>query len=259
MRVYGEGALPDEASVPVNAARLEWTLSRPQPGATAGVGFPMMKKVVTATMLVGVLAGCTTLDPYSREEKTANATKGAGIGAVSGALLGAAVSSRKDRGKGALIGALVGGAVGGGVGAYMDKQEMELRQQLDGTGVGVERVGDDIRLIMPGNITFQTGSAQLDTGFYPVLDDVALVLNKFKDSAVGVNGYTDSTGSFEFNQSLSEQRAASVASYLASRGVSQLRLTTQGYGPRYPIADNGSAAGRAQNRRVEVYIRGTAS
>ncbi len=219
----------------------------------------MMKKVVTATMLVGVLAGCTTLDPYSREEKTANATKGAGIGAVSGALLGAAVSSRKDRGKGALIGALVGGAVGGGVGAYMDKQEMELRQQLDGTGVGVERVGDDIRLIMPGNITFQTGSAQLDTGFYPVLDDVALVLNKFKDSAVGVNGYTDSTGSFEFNQSLSEQRAASVASYLASRGVSQMRLTTQGYGPRYPVADNGSAAGRAQNRRVEVYIRGTAS
>ncbi|WP_026291873.1 OmpA family protein [Marinobacterium rhizophilum] len=218
-----------------------------------------MKKVVTATMLVGVLAGCTTLDPYSREEKTANATKGAGIGAVSGALLGAAVSSRKDRGKGALIGALVGGAVGGGVGAYMDKQEMELRQQLDGTGVGVERVGDDIRLIMPGNITFQTGSAQLDTGFYPVLDDVALVLNKFKDSAVGVNGYTDSTGSFEFNQSLSEQRAASVASYLASRGVSQMRLTTQGYGPRYPVADNGSAAGRAQNRRVEVYIRGTAS
>jgi outer membrane protein OmpA-like peptidoglycan-associated protein len=177
---------------------------------------------------------------------------------VSGALLGAAVSSGKDRGKGALIGALVGGAVGGGVGAYMDKQEMELRQQLEGTGVGVERVGDDIRLIMPGNITFQTGSAQLDTGFYPVLDDVALVLNKFKDSAVGVNGYTDSTGSFEFNQSLSEQRAASVASYLAGRGVSQLRLTTQGYGPRYPVADNGSAAGRAQNRRVEVYIRGTA-
>ncbi|ANG65074.1 hypothetical protein A8C75_02850 [Marinobacterium aestuarii] len=217
-----------------------------------------MKKVITATMLVGVLAGCTTLDPYSREEKTANATKGAGIGAVSGALLGAAVSSGKDRGKGALIGALVGGAVGGGVGAYMDKQEMELRQQLDGTGVGVERVGDDIRLIMPGNITFQTGSAQLDTGFYAVLDDVALVLNKYKDSAVGVNGYTDSTGSFEFNQSLSEQRAASVASYLVGRGVSQLRLTTQGYGPRYPVADNGSAAGRAQNRRVEVYIRGAA-
>nr|WP_082708729.1 OmpA family protein [Marinobacterium profundum] len=217
----------------------------------------MMKKVITATMLVSVLAGCTTLDPYSREEKTANATKGAGIGAVSGALLGAAVSSGKDRGKGALIGALVGGAVGGGVGAYMDKQEMELRQQLDGTGVGVERVGDDIRLIMPGNITFQTGSAQLDGGFYPVLNDVALVLNKYKDSAVGVNGYTDSTGSFEFNQSLSEQRAASVASYLVGRGVSQLRMTTQGYGPRYPVADNGSAAGRAQNRRVEVYIRGT--
>jgi outer membrane protein OmpA-like peptidoglycan-associated protein len=228
-------------------------------GETAGVKLSMMKKVMTTAMLVTVLAGCTTLDPYTREEKTGNAAKGAGIGALSGAVLGAAVSSGKDRGKGALIGALVGGAVGGGIGVYMDKQEMELRQRLDGTGVGIERVGDDIRLVMPGNITFQTGSAQLDTGFYPVLDDVALVLNKYKDSAVGVNGYTDSTGSFEFNQSLSEQRATSVASYLASRGVSQPRLSTQGYGPRHPVADNGTASGRTQNRRVEVYIRGTAS
>ncbi len=218
----------------------------------------MIKKVITTAMLVSLLAGCQTLDPYTREQKTGNAAKGAGIGAVSGALLGAAVSSRKDRGKGALTGALIGGALGGGVGMYMDKQEMELRQQLDGTGVGVERVGDDIRLIMPGNITFQTGSAQLDTGFYPVLDDVALVLKKYKDSAIGVNGYTDSTGSFEFNQSLSEQRASSVASYLVGRGVPQLRMTVQGYGPRHPVADNGSASGRAQNRRVEIYIRGTA-
>lgn len=217
----------------------------------------MMKKTFTLAVAMTVLAGCTTMDPYTREEKTSQATKGAGIGAVTGALLGAAVADG-DRGRGALAGALIGGAVGGGIGAYMDKQEMELRQRLDGTGVGVERVGDDIRLVMPGNITFQTGSAQLDPGFYPVLDDVALVLQKFKDSAIGVNGYTDSTGSFEFNQTLSEQRAASVASYLAGRGVAQMRISTQGYGPRYPVADNNTAAGRAQNRRVEVYIRGTA-
>jgi len=216
-----------------------------------------MKKAITLAMAMTVLAGCTTLDPYTREEKTAQATKGAGIGAVTGALLGAAVDHH-DRGRGALVGALVGGAVGGGIGHYMDQQEAALRQRLDGTGVGVQRVGDDIRLVMPGNITFQTGSAQLDTGFYAVLDDVALVLNQFDKTAIGVNGYTDSTGSFELNQNLSEQRAASVAQYLSSRGIASTRISAQGYGPRYPIASNDTAAGRSQNRRVEVYIRGNA-
>ncbi|NVK42230.1 MAG: OmpA family protein [Oceanospirillaceae bacterium] len=216
-----------------------------------------MKKAITLAMAMAVLAGCTTLDPYSREEKTAQATKGAGIGAVTGALLGAAVDHH-DRGRGALVGALVGGAVGGGIGHYMDQQEMALRQRLDGTGVGIERVGDDIRLVMPGNITFETGSAQLDSGFYAVLDDVALVLNEFDKTAVGVNGFTDNTGSFELNQNLSEQRATSVARYLVSRGVAQGRISTQGYGPRYPVASNDTAAGRSQNRRVEVFIRGSA-
>lgn len=216
-----------------------------------------MKKLVIAVLATSVLAGCTTIDPYTREQKTGNAAKGAGIGVLAGALLGSAVSGKGDRTQGAVIGALVGGAAGGGIGYYMDQQEALLRQQLEGTGVSVERVGDDIRLIMPGNVTFQTNSYQIASNFYPVLDSVVTVLTKFDKTALSVNGFTDSTGSFEYNQQLSEQRAASVANHLASNGISGLRISTQGYGERYPVADNGSASGRSLNRRVEINIRGT--
>lgn len=215
-----------------------------------------MKKLIVATLVAGTLAGCQTMDPYTGEAKTSNAAKGAGIGAVAGAVLGAAVSSKKDRRKGALIGAAVGGATGGGIGYYMDQQEAQLRRQLEGTGVRVERVGDQIRLIMPGNITFATDSHQVAPDFYSVLDSVALVLNKFNQTAISVDGFTDSTGSFEHNQMLSERRAASVANYLANAGVQSGRISAQGYGERYPVADNGTTAGRALNRRVEINIRG---
>lgn len=215
----------------------------------------MHKIAVAAVCTAAVLAGCTTLDPYTQESKTSQATKGAGIGAVAGAVLGAAVSD--NHGEGALAGALLGGAVGGGIGYYQDQQEMRLRQELEGTGVRVERIGDDIRLIMPGNITFATDSARIDGAFYPVLDSLAKVLINFDQTMVDVEGYTDSTGSFEYNQELSEARARAVANYLSSVGVDHLRLNTRGYGERYPIAGNDSAAGRAVNRRVEVKIRGT--
>ncbi|GGC08186.1 cell envelope biogenesis protein OmpA [Marinobacterium zhoushanense] len=215
------------------------------------------KTAVASALSVALLSGCTTLDPYTQEQKTSQATKGAGIGALGGAILGAAVAGKGDRNEGALAGALIGGAVGGGIGYYQDQQEMRLRQELEGTGVRVERVGDDIRLIMPGNITFATDSDRIDTGFYPVLDSVGKVLIKFDKTQIDVEGYTDSTGSFEYNQQLSERRAAAVAQYLMSVGVDRLRLNARGYGERNPIADNSSAAGRAVNRRVEVRIRGT--
>ncbi len=215
-----------------------------------------MKKIAVLVSAI-VLAGCQTLDPYTQEQKTSNTAKGAGIGAVAGAVLGAAVSSKSDRKKGALTGALVGGAVGGGVGYYMDQQEMQLRQELEGSGVRVERVGDEIRLIMPGNITFATNSYDVVPGFYPVLDSVSKVLIKFDKTVVNVDGFTDSSGSFETNQTLSERRAASVSQYLASGGVAALRLQSRGYGERYPVASNDTASGRAMNRRVEVSIRGT--
>ncbi|MBV1788800.1 OmpA family protein [Marinobacterium sp. D7] len=215
------------------------------------------KTAVASALSLALLSGCTTLDPYTQEQKTSQATKGAGIGALGGALLGAAVAGKGDRNEGALAGALIGGAVGGGIGYYQDQQEMRLRQELEGTGVRVERVGDDIRLIMPGNITFATDSDRVDTGFYPVLDSVGKVLIKFDKTQIAVEGYTDSTGSDQYNQQLSERRAAAVANYLMSVGVDRLRLSVYGYGERNPIADNGSAAGRAMNRRVEVRIRGT--
>ena len=215
-----------------------------------------MRKIIYVCVAAAVLSGCQTIDPYTRETKTGNAATGAGIGAVAGAALGAAVSSKKDRGRGALTGALVGGAVGGGIGYYMDQQEALLRQELEGTGVSVQREGDNIRLIMPGHVTFATDSTRIDGRFYPVLDSVVKVLSKFDKTYMSVDGFTDSTGSFEYNQQLSEARAASVANYLSGAGIARLRISTQGYGERYPIADNGSEAGRAQNRRVEINIRG---
>ena len=215
-----------------------------------------MKKVISTLLVATTLAGCQTLDPYTQQPKTSNATQGAGIGALAGAVLGAAVS-KGNRGEGALIGAAVGGAVGGGIGYYMDQQEMLLRQELEGTGVRVERVGDEIRLVMPGNITFATDSDRIAGNFYPVLDSVAKVLLKFDKTAINVDGYTDSTGSFEYNQSLSERRSMSVSNYLAQVGVDRLRISSRGFGERNPIASNDSAAGRAANRRVEIWIRGT--
>ncbi|MBY4675636.1 OmpA family protein [Marinobacterium arenosum] len=216
-----------------------------------------MKKLTTVIMLGLLASGCQTMDPYTGESKTSNTATGTGIGAVAGAVLGAAVSSKKDRGRGALTGALVGGAVGGGIGHYMDNQEAQLRQELEATGVRVQRVGEDaIRLIMPGNITFQLDSDQLQPQFYPTLDSVVKVLTKYDRSLIDVAGYTDSSGSFEYNQQLSERRAYSVADYLVGQGLLATRISSHGFGERYPIADNGSAAGRAANRRVEINIRG---
>ena len=218
-----------------------------------------MKKLVAVIAVAALTAGCQTLDPYTGEQKIGNTAKGAGIGAVAGAVLGAAVSSKSDRKKGALTGALVGGAVGGGIGYYMDQQEALLRQELQGTGVQVERIGDSIRLIMPGNITFALDSDRIASSFYPVLDSVTKVLIKFDKTELNVDGFTDSTGSFEYNQQLSERRAARVADYLGGSGIERLRINARGYGERYPIADNGTSAGRAQNRRVEINISGRRS
>jgi outer membrane protein OmpA-like peptidoglycan-associated protein len=136
----------------------------------------------------------------------------------------------------------------------MDVQEAKLREQLQGTGVQVVREGDSIRLIMPGNVTFETDSYNLKSNFYPVLNSVGLVLAKYADTTMRVTGYTDNTGSRQYNQNLSEQRARSVADYLVTRAVVQSRMFVQGLGLDQPIANNATAAGRAQNRRVELTI-----
>jgi outer membrane protein OmpA-like peptidoglycan-associated protein len=200
-------------------------------------------------LLTLAVAGCAT-DPYTGEERVSRAGAGAGIGAAVGAAIGAATAS--DRGRGALIGAAAGATIGGAVGAYQDRQEAELRERLEGTGVRVQRVGDTVRLIMPGHVTFAVDQSAVQTSFYPVLDSVVEVVRKFEDTTLEVKGFTDSTGSFEYNQQLSERRADSVARYFMNAGVPPGRIRTAGFGPRHPIASNDTASGRAQNRRVEL-------
>lgn len=206
---------------------------------------PKPLAIVAVLML---LAACTT-NPYTGEQQASKtAAYGAGAAAVCG-LVGAIESSKHARNA-----ALGCGIVGAGVGAYMDAQESKLRAQLQGTGVQVAREGDNIRLIMPGNITFETDSYNLRPDFYPVLNSVATVLAKYADTAIRVSGHTDNTGSRQYNQTLSEKRAGSVAEYLTAQGVGRQRMVVQGLAFDQPIADNATAAGRAQNRRVEIYI-----
>ena len=198
-------------------------------------------------------AGCSTLDPYTGESKTSNATKGAIIGAVSGAVVGLASGDDSvERRQRALIGAGVGALAGGSIGYYMDRQEMKLRQELEGTGVGVYREGDNITLLMPGNITFATDSSDLSPQFFDVLTSVSKVLDEFDKTVVEVAGHTDSTGSDAYNQGLSERRATSVANYLSTHDIDPQRLITIGLGESMPVADNGTSDGRQQNRRVEL-------
>ncbi len=211
-----------------------------------------MKKLVL--MCLVVFAGACTIDPYTGEKKTSNTAKGATVGAVAGAVVGAATASDKDRKKGALTGAAAGAAIGGGVGYYMDVQEKKLRQELEGSGVRVKREGNDIHLIMPGNITFATNSFDIRSDFHPVLSSVAKVLAEFDKTVIKISGHTDSTGSSDYNQTLSEERASSVGAFLAQKGVTRGRLHAVGYGERYPIASNSSASGREQNRRVELKL-----
>ncbi len=213
-----------------------------------------MKRI--ATLFVAgafALSACTSTDPYTGEQKTNNATIGAGLGALAGGVAGALIGGGDWR-KRALIGAGVGALAGGGIGYYMDQQEAKLRQRLQNTGVSVTRVGNDIILNMPGNVTFESGSADINASFYEVLNSVGIVLEEYDKSLVDVYGHTDSDGSAQFNQQLSERRAQSVAAYLQTRGILRDRFFIRGLGESQPIASNATAAGKAQNRRVEIRI-----
>jgi outer membrane protein OmpA-like peptidoglycan-associated protein len=217
----------------------------------------MLKKTVLCSALAGLvtLQACTTVDPYTREEKTSKSTYGALIGAAAGAVLGIATSdSKKERKERALKGAGIGAIAGGGVGYYMDVQEAKLRQQLENTGVSVTRNGDNIVLNLPGNITFEVNKSEVNPAFVDVLHSVTLVLNEYKSTMIEVAGHTDSSGSDSYNLNLSQQRAQAVSNILISDGVQPVRIDTVGYGETRPVADNGTPAGRQQNRRVELTL-----
>jgi outer membrane protein OmpA-like peptidoglycan-associated protein len=214
-----------------------------------------MKNLALAAMAALLLTACAN-DPFTGERKVSNTATGAGAGALLGTAAGAIVgaTTKAKTGTAMLVGAGVGALAGGGVGAYMDHQEAKLRERLQGTGVSVTRDGDSIILNMPSNITFDTGRDEIKPDFYETLNSVAIVLAEFDRTRVAVEGHTDSDGSEAYNMALSERRAASVAHYLTAQDLNPRRFIVEPLGESAPVASNGTAIGKALNRRVEIHI-----
>ncbi|WP_128080665.1 OmpA family protein [Salinivibrio socompensis] len=196
--------------------------------------------VLTASL---ALTGC---------ESMSNAQKGATIGAITGAIAGKSTSNHKS--KRAFIGAAIGAIGGAAVGNYMDKQEQAFREELAGSGIQVVREGDNIRLIMPSNITFGLDQDAIAADFYPTLNAVSNVMRKYDKTFLSIEGHTDNTGAASYNQGLSERRAMSVKRYLASQSIDNARLYTSGFGETRPLVANNNASNRALNRRVEIQV-----
>jgi outer membrane protein OmpA-like peptidoglycan-associated protein len=213
-----------------------------------------MKAIAFTLCLFLAITACSTINPYTEEKQASKSAIGAGIGAASGAVIGLLTADSKDRQKNALIGAGLGALAGGGIGYYMDVQEAKLRQRLQGSGVSVTRSGNQIILNMPSNITFSTGSSDINASFFEVLNAVTIVLKEYEKTTVDVIGHTDSVGSETYNQRLSENRSRSVAEYLSGQGILPARLLVAGMGEAQPIASNATPEGRAQNRRVNIQI-----
>jgi outer membrane protein OmpA-like peptidoglycan-associated protein len=207
-----------------------------------------MKNIRTLTALAVVAAlaaGCET----PRQNQTA---VGTGAGAVTGAAVGAMVGG----GKGAAIGAGIGGGIGAAVGYNWGAVKDKLGIATKGSGVQVaEQKDGSLKVNVPGSVSFASGSSSLDSRLFPTLDKIASTLNEYPETSITVVGYTDSVGSAEANQALSQRRASAVAEYLGQHGVARNRMAVDSRGEAEPIADNETEAGRAQNRRVEMVVR----
>jgi len=192
------------------------------------------------------LAGCSTYEP--------NTARDTGIGAAAGAAIGAMAHS-SNRTHGAVAGAAIG-ALGGYIwSSQMEKQRREMQQATQGTGVKVTQTPDNqLKLEVPSDISFDVGRADIKSNFKPILDKFAQTLNENPATTVRIIGHTDSTGSDAINDPLSVNRASSARSYLAGRGVNAQRIAIDGRGSREPVADNATEAGRAANRRVEIFV-----
>ncbi len=215
-----------------------------------------LKLGVAMLVTAGMLSGCATYtgqtnDPNDPNRTGRGALIGAGIGTAVGLLAGKNAKNRREK---AMIGAGIGALAGAGIGAYQDRQEAELRRQTAGTGVDVQRDGDVIKLNLPDGVTFDFNKTDVKPQFYPALNNIARTISQYNQTIVEINGHTDNIGTVAVNQKVSEQRAQSVANYLAGQGVQPVRMETHGYNFQYPIADNNTDAGRAANRRVEIRL-----
>ncbi|MEM8920416.1 MAG: OmpA family protein, partial [Pseudomonadota bacterium] len=210
-----------------------------------------MKRIAFTAALALAATSCAT-DPNTGERIYGNTARGAAIGAIAGA--GVGVLAGGNDGRNAAIGAAIGAIAGGAAGVYMDRQEAEMRRQTAGTGIQVARNGDQLELLMPSDVTFAVNQSSVQPEFQSALDNVASTLVEYPSTSIDVIGHADSTGSADYNQTLSEQRAQSVSSYLTSRGVQDLRLASYGMGESQPVASNTTPEGRAQNRRVQIVL-----
>ncbi|MCI2245982.1 MULTISPECIES: OmpA family protein [Xanthomonas] len=209
-----------------------------------------------------VLSACATGGSYVQRDQYGNPTEqqnrtgrgaliGTAVGVAAGLLSGSSATERRQH---AMIGAGIGALSGAAIGNYQDRQERALRERTANTGIDVRRDGDNITLNLPDGITFDFNQSTLKPQFYSALNGVAQTLGEYNQTMIEVVGHTDSIGSDAVNQRLSEQRASSVAAYLTAQGVQPERIQTLGAGKKYPIADNSTEAGRAQNRRVEIRV-----
>ena len=213
-----------------------------------------MKSVLTllacAALVLGGLAGCSNMS-----ETQQGTASGAGIGALAGAAIGALTNGSR----GAIAGAAIGGAAGAGGGYLWSKKMQDQKQAMEkataGTGIAVSQTADNqLKLAIPSDVSFDVGRSAIKSNFAAVLNQFAASLNQNPGTNITIIGYTDSTGSDAINNPLSVDRADSTRDYLVGHGVARSRFTTEGRGSRDPVADNSTAAGRAANRRVEIFV-----
>jgi len=208
--------------------------------------------VSSLAALTLVTATACVKDPNTGERKASRTAIGAGGGALAGLLIGSLIGGSTAR----IVGAGIGGIAGGAIGYRMDQQIRELKENTAGSGIDVTESdnGQAILVNLPDGVTFDVDSSTLKPQFRTTLDEIANSLKRYPNSLIDVYGHTDSTGSDQYNQTLSERRASTVANYLITRGVAGTRIRSQGYGETMPIASNDTAEGRARNRRVEIKI-----
>lgn len=199
------------------------------------------------------LGACAT-DPVTGESIWGNTGRGAAIGAIVGGLGG--VFAGGNDGRNAAVGAAVGAIAGAGIGRYMDGQEEDMRRKVAASGIGIQRIGDRIELVMPSDVTFAKGSATLDPSFMPTLDKVAESLNLYPKTTIDIIGHASTEGADQANLDLSYRRAEAVRVYLQSKAVLGQRIATGGLGESQPlVVPDDTEAKRAVNRRVQVVLR----